>query len=95
MLQRYCGLIDETQRFLGAVLCEDAKARNLEYGDKSRAVRGSRHRFCAQPCRRTLAQKAASRGIPLAAALQIFRGLAEHRDRYRNRCHIRISCTCT
>jgi len=57
MLQRYCGLIDETQRFLGAVLCEDAKARNLECGDKSRAVRGSRHRFCAQHCRRTLLKK--------------------------------------
>ncbi|HOE61305.1 MAG TPA: hypothetical protein PK576_06635 [Kiritimatiellia bacterium] len=49
--------------------------QNLECGDKSRSVRGSRHRFLsalrAEPlC--TLAQKAASRGIPLAAALQIF-----------------------
>ena len=41
-------------------------------GDKSRAVRGSRHRFCAPLCHRTRALKAASRGIPLAAALQIF-----------------------
>jgi len=40
--------------------------RNLECGDKSRAVRGSRHRF-PEPAR----AKAASRGIPLAAALQI------------------------
>ena len=48
--------------------------RNLECGDKSRAVRGSRHRFLSALCaetRCTLAQKAASRGIPLAAALQI------------------------
>ena len=102
-----------------------ARRKNLECGDKSRAVRGSRHRFpsalCAEthlvlalsrlhlvptlsrlrqrrsvstkcvgrsveskcrdvwpaapllhtPCRYTFAQKAASRGIPLAAALQI------------------------
>jgi hypothetical protein len=50
--------------------------RNLECGDKSRAVRGSRHRFLSALCAEThlvltLAQKAASRGIPLAAALQI------------------------
>ena len=102
-----------------------ARRKNLECGDKSRAVRGSRYRFlaapCAEtllvptlsrlrqrrsvstkcvgrsvgtkcvgrsveskcrdvwpaapllhtPCRYTFAQKAASRGIPLAAALQI------------------------
>jgi hypothetical protein len=47
------------------------RLQNLECGDKSRAVRGSRHRFCAPPCRCALAPKAASRGIPLAAALQI------------------------
>jgi hypothetical protein len=42
-------------------------------GDKSRAVRGSRHRFCAPHCHhRAFAQKAASRGNPLAAARQIF-----------------------
>ena len=93
-----------------------ARRKNLECGDMSRAVRGSRHRFLAAPraetllvptlsrlrqrrsvstkcvgrsveskcrdvwpaapllhtpCRYTFAQKAASRGIPLAAALQI------------------------
>jgi len=60
--------------------------RNLECGDKSRAVRGSRHRFPSalraehggvkrRPDEQTLvppgALKAVSRGIPLAAALQI------------------------
>jgi len=45
------------------------QAKNLECGGKSRAVRGSRHRFCAPPRHRTPVQKAASRGIPLAAAL--------------------------
>ena len=42
---------------------------NLECGDKSRAVRGARHRFPS--AFRPVRAKAASRGIPLAAALQI------------------------
>ena len=46
--------------------------QNLECGDKSCAVRGSRHRFCTSFCHHTRTLKAASRGIPLAAALQVF-----------------------